>query len=271
MEMLAPTVPNFTFAESVSGGDQIFIRGVGSGVNVGFEQAVGQVIDGFFFGRPRFGRAAFLDIEHVEILKGPQGALIGKNTTAGAINITTKKPGDEFEAYVTPTFEFEGAEGFSVEGAVSGPITDNFGARIAVRYDDRDGWVDNLDTGEDDQSVDDLSARATLVWDITDDFDAMLQYTRGDYDRDGRTRQASTCDPAFLGFLMGAGVTEDCQSNETRSTRITRMGLDGDFEKFTTEFDIFGLTLNWRIGDLTLTSLTGRRSFCSRDAGLGYY
>ena len=92
MEDLAPALPNFQFAEAVSGSDNIFMRGIGSGPNFGFEQAVGQVVDGFFFGRSRFGRATFLDLERVEILKGPQGALIGKNTSGGAINITTANP-----------------------------------------------------------------------------------------------------------------------------------------------------------------------------------
>jgi outer membrane receptor protein involved in Fe transport len=257
MEMLAPTVPNFTFAEAVSGSDQMFIRGVGSGVNVGFEMAVGQVIDGFFFGRSRFGRAAFLDIERVEVLKGPQGALIGKNTSAGAINITTRKPTDEFEGYISPLYEFEADEGFSIEGALSGPITETLKARVAARYDDRDGWVENKDTGEDDQAVEDVSLRGTLVWTPTDSFDATLQYAYGDYDRDGRTRQASTCDPSFLGFLAMTGNTEDCKANQVRYTEITRLGQTGGFENFTTEYDFIGLTLNLQMGTHTLTSLMG--------------
>lgn len=256
MDALAPTVPNFHYSEAVTGSDQIFIRGIGAGVNSGFEMAVGQVIDGFFYGRSRFGRAAFLDIERIEVLKGPQGALIGKNTSAGAINITTRKPTDEFEGYISPMYEFEADDGFTVEGAVSGPLTDTLKARLAVRYDDRDGWVENIVTGEETQSVDDIAARGTVVWEPSDTFDATLQYMYADYNRDGRTRQASICDPGFLGFLAATGSPIDCKANLINTLVAPRLGM-GNFQTFKTDFDVVGLTLNWRIGNHTLTSLTG--------------
>ena len=259
LDALAPTVPNLHIAEAVSGSDQFFIRGVGSGVNAGFEMAVGQVIDGFFYGRSRFARAAFLDIERIEVLKGPQGALIGKNTSAGAINITTRKPTDEFEGYISPTYEFDADDGFTIEGAVSGPFSDTLKGRLAVRYDDRDGWINNVDTGEEDQSVDDVALRGTLVWEPNDDFDAMAQYMFGDYNRAGRSRQATKCDPGFLGFLRASRNTEDCAADLNRNTAVTRQGA-GQFENFDTEFDVMTLTMNWRVGRHTITSLTGYAS-----------
>ena len=151
LESLAPTVPALHVSEAF-GGDQIFLRGLGPGVNFGFEQAVGQVVDGFFYGRSRFSRLQFLDLERVEVLKGPQGAVIGKNTTAGAINITTARPTDEIEAWVTGGYEFDGAEGGSVEGAVSGPLGDLVKARLALRYENKDGFLDNTATGNEDQN-----------------------------------------------------------------------------------------------------------------------
>ena len=134
METLAPTVPALHVSEAF-GGDQIFLRGLGPGVNFGFEQAVGQVVDGFFYGRSRFSRLQFLDLERVEVLKGPQGAIIGKNTTAGAINITTAKPTAELEGWITLAEEFDGAEGESYEGAISGPLSDKLMARLALRFE----------------------------------------------------------------------------------------------------------------------------------------
>lgn len=104
----------YQVAESFNG-DAIFVCGIGSGQeNRGFEQAVGQLIDGVFYGRCCLSRLSYPDIAQVEILRGPQRAVIGKNTTAGAINIRTVQPTGEFEAWVTPTYELEGAKGFNI-------------------------------------------------------------------------------------------------------------------------------------------------------------
>lgn len=279
LEDMSASVPNFNFSETVSGGDAMFIRGIGSGVNFGFEQAVGQVIDGFFYGRSRFGRAAFLDIERIEILKGPQGALIGKNTTAGVINITTAKPTDEFEAWGAGTWEFEAAEGFNFEGAVSGPMTDNLKGRLALRYDGREGWVNNEFTGDDEQELNDYTLRATLVWDISDKFDATFMYQRGDFNRDGRTAQLSTCGaifrnfdpdgpgPAPAGALFNAiqATGEDCTANMSANVVNFRNGQPA-IQQFDTDTNSFGLTLNWQLfGDHTLTSLTGYTDYDTLD------
>ena len=279
LEDMSAAIPNFNFSETVSGSDAITVRGIGSGVNFGFEQAVGQVVDGFFYGRSRFGRAAFLDIERVELLKGPQGALIGKNTTAGVINITTAKPTDEFEAWGAATYEFEGGEGFNFEGAVSGPLSDNLKGRVAMRYDDRDGWVNNVVNGDDEQQLNDYTVRATLVWEASETFDATFMYQRGDYDRTGRTAQLSTCGaalrnfdpdgpgPAPAGALFGAisAAGEDCQANLEHNVIKSENGQPVD-QKFDTEFNNFGVTLNWEVlGDHTLTSLTGYSEYKTLD------
>jgi len=269
-EDLAPSIPNFTYSEAVSGSDNMFIRGIGSGINFGFEMAVGQVVDGYFYGRSRFGRATFLDPERVEILKGPQGALIGKNTTAGAINITTAKPTDEFEAWITPTYEFEADEGYTIEGAISGPLSETFKARLAVRVDDRDGYVSNVANGDDQQSRDDVTGRVKFVWEPSDTFDATLSYQHGEFERDGRTRQLSVCGDALRNFdpdgpgpappgavfngLVAAG--EDCEANYSRNVLNIKNGMPSD-ESFDLEFDLAGVTLNLQLGDLTVTSLTG--------------
>ena len=137
---LAEQVPNLSFGETFNSSDRFAIRGIStSGSNIGFEQAVGFNIDGYYFGRSRFGQTMFLDLARVEVLKGPQNTLIGKNNTAGAINITTRKPGDEFGGYVASTIDFDAGEGFAVEGAVDLPISDTVRARVAARMEDKDG------------------------------------------------------------------------------------------------------------------------------------
>lgn len=273
LEDLSVNVPNFTFSEAASGSDNIFMRGVGSGINYGFEQAVGQVIDGVFYGRSRFGRGAFLDLERVEILKGPQGALLGKNTTAGAINITTAKPTDELFARVQASYFFEGSEGSEVDAAVSGPLGDSVRGRIALRYEDRDGFVENVITNRDEQKSKQLDLRGTLQMDLSDAVSATLMYQIGDSDKTGRVGQLSQCgallrnfDPdgpgpapagALFNQLVNAG--EDCTLNYSH-TVVNRRGAPVP-QQFNTEYEMGVLTLEWSLGDLTLTSLTGMADY----------
>ena len=122
---LAEQLPNLSFGEAFNSSDRFAVRGISTnGTNVGFEQAVGFNIDGFYFGRSRFGQTMFLDLERIEILKGPQNTLIGKNNTAGAINIVTRKPGDEVAGYISSTYDFQDAAGLALEGAVDVPFSD---------------------------------------------------------------------------------------------------------------------------------------------------
>ncbi len=132
------------------------MRGLGSGNNCGFEQSVGMYIDGIYMGRGRQYRAPFLDVERVEVLRGPQGILFGKNTIAGAINITTAKPnvGDDLNGELrleyVPEYDTTIATGF-----LSGPIGDNFAARLAVRWHESDGYIENTFLGEDAPAIED--------------------------------------------------------------------------------------------------------------------
>ncbi len=270
LESLAPSIPTLHVSEAF-GGDQIFLRGLGPGVNFGFEQAVGQVVDGFFYGRSRFSRLQFLDLERVEVLKGPQGAVIGKNTTAGAINITSARPTDEFEAWITAGEEFDGAEGEAVEGAISGPLGDMVKARLALRYENKDGFLENTSNGNQDQNRDDLAGRLSVLVEPTEDFSALFQYAFSDVEREGRNIQVKSCSPGLLGAIAALGIDEDCRINDTRSVSNTRTGQPGGFEFQNTDAQTFGLTLNWDFDNFTVTSLTGYADYDYRDAGNASY
>ncbi len=269
IETLAPTIPALHVSEAF-GGDQIFLRGLGPGVNFGFEQAVGQVVDGFFYGRSRFSRLQFLDLERVEVLKGPQGAIIGKNTTAGAINITTAKPTSELEGWITVAEEFEGAEGETYEGAISGPLGDKVMARLALRFEDKDGYLENKETGNDDQSRDDLAGRLSVLFEPTDTFSALFQYGFSDVEREGRNMQVIHCTPQMVGVITALGIREDCKLNDTRSVTDERNGVSG-FEFQDTEASTYGMTLEWQLENVTFTSLTGYAEYEYADAGNATY
>ena len=105
-------------------GDKINIRGIQSGNQAGFEQSVATFVDGIYRGRGIQSRFSFLDVAMVEVLRGPQPTLFGKNTIAGALNITTAKPTQELAAEASATYNPEFDE-MELQGFVSGPITDN--------------------------------------------------------------------------------------------------------------------------------------------------
>ena len=137
LEGLTFKTPNVTISETALG-DKVFIRGIGSGVNPGFEQSVGTFIDGIYHGRGTQSRNQFLDVERVEVLRGPQSIFFGRNAIAGAFNITTHKPTFEVEGYVTTLFEPEHGE-YNVEFVQSGPITDTLALRGAGKFSGIDG------------------------------------------------------------------------------------------------------------------------------------
>lgn len=256
LEYLAPSVPNFHFSQVPTGNDQFFMRGIGNGINFGFENSVGQVMDGFFYGRSRIGRAAFLDLERVEVLKGPQGAILGKNNSGGAINLTTAKPTEEFEGAVTGSGNFDGNNGWGLEGYISGPITRSLKGRIAFRYDAFDGYINNtaLDTNE--QSIKDITMRAALVWHPLDNLAVTASYQLVDFNRDGQPRELFGCGPVLIGQLTVPGFVPECDLNFETSVNGPVNGVPTQ-DSFAHKQDMLHLTINWEIGDATLTFLSG--------------
>ena len=265
---LAEQVPNLSFGEAFNSSDRFAIRGIStSGSNIGFEQAVGFNVDGYYFGRSRFGQTMFLDLARVEVLKGPQNTLIGKNNTAGAINITTRKPGEEFGGYVATTFDFEAGEGFAVEGAFDLPISDTVRARVAARVEDKDGYVEHGVTGADDAGArENVSIRGIVQWDVSDDLDATFMYQYGDIDRGARPREAgANCNVAH--------PVDDCAYNNVTYEDVIWAGEDrsGDFAT-ETDYSLIGLTLNWQLNEnWTVTSLSNVTTYEGNDISESNY
>lgn len=123
-----------------SGGAQLYLRGIGSTANTGFDPAVGLVIDGVFYNRTLWLTQSFIDMQTIEVLKGPQSLYFGKNTPAGLIMVETAGPTATPEFGGKIGYEFAARERF-VEAYASGPLTDTVGARLVGRISDMDGWI----------------------------------------------------------------------------------------------------------------------------------
>jgi outer membrane receptor protein involved in Fe transport len=256
LEDMAVFMPNVHIAEG-SSSDSIFIRGIGSGVNFGFEQSVGTFIDGIYFGRAQASRSTFVDIERVEVLKGSQSTLFGKNTIAGAISITTAKPTDDLEGSIALTAEPEFG-GQSATFTLSGPVTDNFGARLVLKDEQSDGWMDNGFTGEDEQQIDNKVGRLVLAWQPTDNLNVGFKYEAGSSDTTGTNEVITVANPVAAiaytsvdpNFAQNSGFGYDKGDATFGSPRRGETFYDSDW-------DISTLTVEWALGEHTLKSITG--------------
>ncbi len=184
-EDLAAYVPNFSVIQEPLG-DKINIRGIQSGSQAGFEQSVATFVDDIYRGRSSQSRWAFLDIERVEVLRGPQPTLFGKNTVAGALNIVTARPTDEFEGELSVAIrpEFDATE---TQAYLSGPFSDRVRGRLTLLSHELDeGWVENVVYPEDNPAISELFSRGSLEWDVNDDTVMFLKYEAGQFDTTGQ-------------------------------------------------------------------------------------
>ena len=255
-------VPNFTLTETGIG-TNAFIRGIGSGINQAFEQSVGTYVDGVHYGRAQQWRAPFLDIERVEVLRGPQSILFGKNSVAGAVNITTAKPTDEFEGSVLASHEFEFNETI-VEGMLSGPFSDGVRGRLAVRSRESNGHMWNATLGEDEPSREDWSVRGTLEFDISDNVMATFKAEVGEFDVAGRHIEIINESPAIAGPFTGLEYNQILQlfGGGPSTGNVVKDGIrssNGDFSN--NELNNYSLTLDWSNGDYEFKSITAFSEF----------
>jgi len=225
LDELSATIPNVTIGQNATQ-DSITIRGVGSGANHGFEQSVGTFIDGVYFGRGRFSRSPFLDIQRVEVLKGPQSVLFGKNTIAGAINITTRKPTQEFEGSIEGEY-FDGDDAYATTAYVSGPLTDDLAGRLVIKYKDSNGYIKNNTTGDDEPAIEETVARGSLAWDLSDRLTLDLKAEMSSYDMDGRHLQMVDGGP-FTDLFKALDPNYEESLDYERSTNNPVFGRDHD-------------------------------------------
>jgi iron complex outermembrane recepter protein len=253
LSSLTETVPDVHIEAHPRSGD-LFIRGIGSGENQSFDQSVGIFIDDIYHGRARTTAATLLDLERVEILKGPQSTFFGNNAIAGALNIVTKKPGVTFDASARALYGNDGQ--YAVEGALGGPISDTFTARLAMTSNGLSGWIRNVNTGREEPRNNNAAARVTLAFSPIENLEFTLKL------ESSKNRQASNtymqlddCPPpppfvaaGFCNVGLGLGLPTGLDNNKN-----AKKPGDGT-DLVTTEYV---LVANYRKWAHTFTSVSG--------------
>lgn len=197
------------------------IRGVGNSArSATAESGTGVHINGVYLTAPSQTNE-FYDLQSIEVLRGPQGTLYGRNTTAGVVNMITQRPVDDFEGYMS--VEVGNFNSIRTLGAVNLPISDTVKQRFAFNTVSRDGFTENIATGNDIDGREQFSIRSTTSFEISDHFNATLfaQYFEEDSNRSLRRGSRCTPDP-----ILG------CSANEAGFAFPDSDYLDGNLKAF---------------------------------------
>ena len=243
---LAAQTPNLnineTFGNSIT---NVSIRGLGlNDYAVNNNPAAGIYIDEVYLVSPAMLTFQLFDMERVEVLKGPQGTLYGRNTTAGAVKFISKKPTEEIEGYLSA--DYGRYDHFVLEGAISGQIAEGLTGRAAVQTSQRnDGFQLNRATGDKVGEIDRSAWRGLLNWQPSEDLDVFLNVHGG---FDNSDTLLVKVDNAFT--PVDDGIADPFSSSAGNDTEL-------DNENYGAS-----LTINWHLSeDLTLTSVTGYEDY----------
>ncbi len=258
---LQQLAPSLNFFSSNPRNTAINIRGIGVPfglTNDGFDQGVGLYIDDVYYARIASATFDFLDLQQIELLRGPQGTLYGKNTTAGAINITTRAPSDAFEANAEVTLgnlEFKQAK-----AALSGPFTDTLSGRLALSSTSRRGTIRNVATGKPVNEQDNLGVRTQLLWEprerVAVTFAADYNVQDPECCAQIFVRTGATQRPLNRQFAALAAAQNYVVPSTNAFDRVT--DLDADLNA-RNEIGGASVRVSWQFDDSELTSVTAWR------------
>ena len=257
--------PNLNFAAQGinSTVTNVFLRGIGqSNWSETQDPKIGIYIDGVYLSRPQGGMVDLIDVDRVEVLRGPQGTLFGRNTTAGLIHIITKDPTEALEGFANVGFGTEGH--VVVRGVLNVPMTDKLSGRFAVMSKETDGFIKNQITGEDQGNEDSQSFRASFKY-TGDTYNARLTYDHFESDELAMLSSCRFIAPTNGALATGfpavaylAGTYDTMRKNCLETSR--HLGRDNNPNQHaTSETDSYTLTQTLDLGIGTLTMISNHR------------
>lgn len=263
IQQIVPSLQVFSFNPRNT---NINIRGLGSNValtNDGLENGVGFYVDNVYFGRVGQSQFDLVDLRQIEVLRGPQGTLFGKNTTSGAINITSKKPSFD------PEFSGEASVGdygyYQLRGSVSGPLIDDLLAvRVSGAVTERRGFLYNRTQSERAQDYSNWSVRGQLLFTPTPDIEARII---GDFSRQKQNHVLNIFADYFGTYENGAAIPNNFAERAARFPGYAFPAIDpfaryGEADShYQSNMDGYGVSgqVDWDIGGARLTSINAYR------------
>ena len=239
--------PSVTIVQTQNPGNSfITIRGVSQARNSDMPVAV--VVDGVLMSNPAQFNQQLFDIEQIEVLKGPQGALYGRNAIGGAMSIVTRAPTDEFEAKIR--LGADSGPGYMAQGDVSGPISDNLSYRASLSHTDTDGYLDNQYLGTEADPYKDTSARLRFNWHPSDRVSGDFRYANSEIDT---TSLCFVINNDF-GFSAVNGISTPVPNDVNDTSVPMRCNNLGEGNK-----DMWEVSMKWDFtteGGGTFTSIT---------------
>lgn len=261
---LSENLPNVHITET-SSSKRIFVRGIGSGTNSGFEQSVAMYKDGVYLGRGHQAKFPFLDMQRLELIKGPQSVMFGKNATAGAFSMISNSPTDVLEGNVSAEFGSDNEKRFT--GVINIPINDDLAIRIAAFDNSVDGFLYNQARQSDEQSNDSSGARLSIDWQINDDINALFKWEHGEFESHGSRYQyiidtpnrdlQIANDPTNPGNVGYRSLLLSDNSGLDYTSSVSGDGHPGGLnEQSKTTLDNASLKLTYNHGEYEFTSVT---------------